>query len=152
MPIRFMSFCSNTPCQCRALLHLHSLMDTNQIKDSSNIRLNYDKTTYENRHYSTDHTHPLHATQIFWTTNSLRQLTVSLQCRLMRTLTVIHGAISTQLTSIVLSIIILIYQNGVTAPLPSGSTVLAICRASDVARSVLAGVTARIRQVSFVIN
>jgi len=152
MPVCFTSFCFNTPRQFRALLHLHSLTDTNQIKDSSNIRLNYHKSTYENRHYSTHHTHPLRAIQIFWTTNSLHQLTVSLQWRLMRTLTVIHGAISTHLTSIVLSIIILIHQNGVTAPLPSGSTVLASCRASDVARSVLAGVTARIRQVSFVIN
>lgn len=107
---------------------------------------------YENHHYSPHHTHPLRAIQILWTTNTLHQLTVSLQCRLMRTLTVIHGAISAHLTSIVLPVIILIYQNGVTANLPSGSTLLASCRASDVARSVLAGVTARIRHVSFVIN
>lgn len=36
--------------------------------------------------------------------------------------------------------------------LPSGSTCFAICKASEVARSVLAGVTANIRHVSFVIN
>lgn len=35
---------------------------------------------------------------------------------------------------------------------PSGSTCLAICRASEVAKSVLAGVTAKIRHVSLVIN
>lgn len=35
--------------------------------------------------------------------------------------------------------------------LPSESTVLAICRASDVARSVLAGVTARIFDLTFYI-
>jgi len=43
MPICFMSFCFNAPCQFRALLHLRALTDTNQITDSSNIRLNYDK-------------------------------------------------------------------------------------------------------------
>lgn len=36
--------------------------------------------------------------------------------------------------------------------LPSGSTCFAICKASEVAKSVLAGVTASIRHVSFVIN
>ncbi len=36
--------------------------------------------------------------------------------------------------------------------IPSGSTCLAICRASEVAKSVFAGVTAKIRQVSLVIN
>lgn len=35
---------------------------------------------------------------------------------------------------------------------PSGSTCFAICSASEVARSVLAGVTARMRHVSFVMN
>lgn len=35
---------------------------------------------------------------------------------------------------------------------PSGSTCLEICRASEVARSVLAGVTAKIRHVSLVMN
>ena len=35
---------------------------------------------------------------------------------------------------------------------PSGSTCLAICRASEVAKSVLAGVTAKIRHVSLEIN
>ncbi len=38
------------------------------------------------------------------------------------------------------------------APLPSGSTDLARFSASEVARSVLAGVTARIRQVSLEMN
>ena len=79
---------------------MHSLTETNQIKDSSNICLNYDKSTYENQHYSPHYTHPLRAIQILWTTNSLHQLTVSLLCRLMRALRVIHGAISTHLTSI----------------------------------------------------
>ena len=39
-----------------------------------------------------------------------------------------------------------------TEEVPSGSTDLASIRASDVARSTLAGVTARIRQVSFDMN
>ena len=38
------------------------------------------------------------------------------------------------------------------ASFPSGSACLAICKASDVARSWLAGVTARMRQVSRQMN
>lgn len=90
------------------------------------------------------------AIHIFWI-KTFHITLVSLLCRLMRTW--IHVPwMSTQVTPILLPNIILEHQNGVTAPLPSGSTVLEICRASDVARSVLAGVTARMRQVSFVMN
>ena len=45
-----------------------------------------------------------------------------------------------------------VIEDAQVGSLPSGSTCLAKFKASEVARSVLAGVTAKIRQVSFVTN